>query len=576
MLQTTVRMRPSFRIAALGAAACAGLLSMGAATAVSSVPQVVAYPSAQTIPAAGALPRGGAARVDMSAAIGETEGAWVVARGADEVAVTLDAAAVKPLRASLAWGHFVRVTGKLVPDALLPWDGTARAAEQPNQPVYVRVSVPRDTAPGAYDASLSVTSGGDTTSIPLRVRVFGFQLPDAAAGGHTLLTSFHVSAQTYLRTAARLYGFGSQGERSAAHSALYRFLAEYFISPSSWGFGEPRTADGYTSNRKWWLDSAQNMRDVGKNSFAAMRVPVSSNRTAPANRIAGLDPSTPERWCSYLRSVRAFWEQQGWLTRSTPYLYASDEPDAAGQQLVARQSRALHDCWPGAKSLMTGNPSADNAFLADGTGGDDLDIWAVLTRRFYGSFTSPGAARNRQRELAASIGRVRKTASIWSYTYSGVPGTPGLGANEPLSNPRMLVLWNALEGLDGLLYGQGTTSYDSSGNPLESLSRNGEFVLLYPGAREPIPSARLEQLRDGMEDWAIFDAVRRRSGAGAVRTILGHAGLFSADRGGTKLACHLGCALQSATKYSWPRWSHDETTAGRIERARGAALRAAS
>jgi len=170
---------------------------------------------------------------------------------------------------------------------------------------------------------------------------------------------------------------------------------------------------------------------------------------------------------------------------------------------------------------------------------------------------------------------VRKTASVWSYTYSAVPGTPGLGANEPLSNPRLLVLWNALEGLDGLLYGQGTTTYTAGGNPFESLTSNGELVLLYPGRQEPVPSARLEQLRDGIEDWAIYDAVRRRAGAGAVRAILGGAGLFSADRRHTKLACNLGCELKGATKYSWPRWSHDGSTAARIEAARLAALRAA-
>jgi hypothetical protein len=261
-----------------------------------------------------------------------------------------------------------------------------------------------------------------------------------------------------------------------------------------------------------------------------------------------------------------------------PYLYAYDEPDLNGQRIVARQSKVLHQCWPGAKSLMTGNPEPDgsNAFLADGKGGDDLDIWAVLTRRFYGRFTSPAAPRNRERELAASIGRVRKTASVWSYTYSGVPGTPGLGAAEPLSNPRVLLLWNALEGLEGLLYGQGTTTYQATGSPLDSLTHDGEFVLLYPGRREPVPSARLEQLRDGVEDWAVLEAIRQRRGPGAVRAILGGAGLFSADRGGTKLACHLGCKLKSSTKYSWPLWSHDATTAGRIEKARLAALQAAS
>jgi hypothetical protein len=60
-----------------------------------------------------------------------------------------------------------------------------------------------------------------------------------------------------------------------------------------------------------------------------------------------------------------------------------------------------------------------------------------------------------------------------------------------------------------------------------------------------------------------------------VRALLGDAGLFSADRRGVRLACHLGCELRSATKFSWPLWSRDATTASRIERAHLAALRSA-
>ena len=227
----------------------------------------------------------------------------------------------------------------------------------------------------------------------------------------------------------------------------------------------------------------------GQITFAAMRVPVSSNRTSAANWIAGLSPAEPERWCAYLGAVRGFWQQQGWLSRSLPYLYAYDEPDVIGQRLVARQSKALHECWPGAKSLMTGNPGRHNSFLWDGKDGDDLDIWAVLTRRFYGRFTSPSGPRSRERELATSIGRVRKTASVWSYTYSGVTGTPSFGANEPLSNPRMLVLWNALEGLDGLLYGQGTTSYDAGGtrSTRSPATASSCSSTLARGSRSPAP-----------------------------------------------------------------------------------------
>jgi hypothetical protein len=571
-------MRPQ-RVISPAVLVAAGLaaVSLGVSVAVSASPPVVAYPSSQTIPATGGLPRGGSSGIALHAAVGERESAWLVVRGGGQVSVSVDRASLEPLQVSLAWGHFVRVGSRLVPDALPPWDGDARTAEQPNQPVWVRVTVPRGTAPGTYGTELTVTAGGQTARVPLTVRVFPVEVPAAASPG-MLLTSFHVSAPTYLSTVARLYGFSSQAERSAAHAGLYRFLADYYVSPSSWGFGEPRSPNGYQPHRKWWLDSAANMREAARHPFGAMRVPVSSNRTTPANRIAGLSPTNPEQWCGYLRSVRAFWEQNGWVSRSVPDLYAYDEPDMAGQRIVGRQSKVLHDCWPGAKSLMTGNPEPDgaNAFLYDRQGGDDLDIWAVLTRRFYGRFTSPAAPKRRDRELAASIGRVRKSASVWSYTYSGVAGTPGLGAQEPLSNPRMLLLWNALEGIEGLLYGQGTTTYPTSGSPLDELTRNGEFVLLYPGRREPVPSARLEMVRDGIEDWAVLDAVRRRSGAAAVRSILGGAGLFSATRAGTRLACHLGCELKSGTKYSWPHWSRDGSTPARIERARLAALRRAS
>jgi hypothetical protein len=549
-----------------------GMTASAATPTVTARGVVLSYPSARTVNGNG-LPDGGAREVRLATGRGEREGAWIVAKGGGPVQATVDAGSFGPLGIELAWAHFVQVGDSVVPDALLPWSGDARAAEKLAQPLYVRVVVPRTAAPGTYRATVSVTVAETTTQVPVNVRVFPFTQPERG-----LLTSFHVSPTTYLNTVARLYGLSSTSARRAANMALFRFLAQYGISPSSWGFGEPRSSSGYASSPKWWLDSATNMRDaVGAGPFPAMRIPISSNRTSSGHWIAGLSPSEPERWCGYLRAVRGFWAENGWLTHSVPLLYAQDEPSLSGQRLVARQSKTLHQCWPEARSLMTGTPSPTgaNRFLYDGRGGDDLDVWVVLSRRYYGQFTPPAEQRsgNRARELFSSIERIRKRAAIWSYTYDGVGGTPGLRADEPLSDPRMLLLWNALEGLQGLLYGQGVTSYDR-GNPLERVLRRGEFVLAYPGATGPIPSARLEQIRDGMEDWALFDAVRRAHGAARVRAILGQAGLFSTDARAVHLACRLGCELKSGTKYSWPHWSHDATTAARIERARLAAFRA--
>src|SRR5207302_6731953 len=99
-----------------------------------------------------------------------------------------------------------------------------------------------------------------------------------------------------------------------------------------------------------------------------------------------------------------------------------------------------------------------------------------------------------------------------------------------------------LEAIPGVLYSEGTTSY-GSGNPFQSIG-TGDYVLLYPGPNGPIPSARLEQIRDGIEDWEILNAVRLRRGSAVVRRILGSAGLFSADAKGVKVACTVGCDVK--------------------------------
>lgn len=205
----------------------------------------------------------------------------------------------------------------------------------------------------------------------------------------------------------------------------------------------------------------------------------------------------------------------------------------------------------------------------------------MLANRYYGKFTVPTATKagvDNSRLSQRAIDVVRKAgASVWTYNYSyaGNP-TPGYAVSEPLSNARMLELWAALEGIRGVLYGEGTTNYRTGSDPFVNVDRGGRFVLLYPAKDGPIPSARLLQIRDGIEDWAVYDIVRRKRGAPAVWSILGGAGLFSADAKGVHLGCTVGCKLKTATPFSWPAYPADATTPRRIEAAKLAALQAAS
>jgi hypothetical protein len=507
--------------------------------------------------------------MSLNAAIGEREGAWIVATDAHTVSATIDGSALGRLEARLYFGHFVSFGGRAVPDALLPWNGVSRPVERPNQPIYLQVLVPADAQPGAYAATVTVTADGKPTSIRVSVRVFGVRLPAPATAAGNLLTSFHAVPEAYVGKVDQLYHLGSNTARSASNARLFSFLAAYRISPAGWGFGEPRSRTGYSSSPKWWLDSAGNMVKESPGSFATLRIPISNQRASVRNRVAGVSPFELDSWCDYLRTVRGFWDGHGWLDGRLSYLYTLDEPGLEGMRLVAQQAGTAHRCWPGSSMLVTGNPTETNRFLWDGKGGDDADIWAVLSRRYYGQYGDPRG------KLAAIAGARRAGGAIWSVTYTGVGGTPGYSAAEPLSDPRMFLLWNALEGIQGTLYAQGMTSY-TAGNPLDAVAANGESVLIYPGADGPVASARLEQIRDGIEDWDVLDVVRRKRGAAAVRTILAQAGLFSATAGGVQLACTMGCELHGSTRFSWPQWSHNASTAQRIESAHLQALRAAS
>ena len=127
-----------------------------AAQASTAAATVGVYPSAQTITATGRLPAGGAKRIALNAPTdGHVDGVIVVA-GAKRVAVNLDRGTLGGLVVGFRFAHFVTFGSTKLPDALLPWDGAERATEQRNQPLWVQVSVPTGTAPGAYAGTLNV------------------------------------------------------------------------------------------------------------------------------------------------------------------------------------------------------------------------------------------------------------------------------------------------------------------------------------------------------------------------------------------------------------------------------------
>ena len=550
-------------------------LSAGSGAARATQATVGVYPSGTTFAATSAAPPDAAASVSLAMPIGGVDDATILVRGAQQVSIEAPTI-TSPLELNLLFAHYVSDDGQAEPDALMPWDGSQLSTEQPNQPLWLQITVPFGATPGPYSGSVLVVADGIRTPVPITVTVSAVTLPKPNQVAGSLLTAFNFSPQSYANKAASLYGVNPD----STLPGLFSFLASYRLSPNSWGYGNPNEASGYTSDGRWWLDkTGQMVAAAGQPSqFASMWIPISSNRWSKSTYVGGRSPFKPQTWCSYLKSVHTFWQKHGWLPGAYPYLWGMDEPGLSRFRVVQQQAKVTHSCFAGSHVIVTGMPTAQNRFLWNG-GSDDVDVWVVLASRYYGEYTNPSLSRrgisHATQELKLIDAARRQHKQIWTYTYDAAShSTPGFTATEPAADPRVFADWAAFEGITGLLYGQGTTTY-AKGNPLvENDKEKGSFVLLYPGKTGPIPSARLEVLREGIEDWEILNVVRQKHGAAAVRKLL--SGLFSTTPQGAKLGCTVGCQLTTSTPYSWPTWSHDASTPRTIAQMRAAALKAAS
>ena len=508
-------------------------------------PTLIAYAAARRV-APGALVSGGASRLVLVAPRGGfADGQIAVRRGGGSARWAPGSAPELAARTDFFLVAQTRVRGRLVPDPL----PRLVSSVAPPAVIFVRIST-TGLAARVYAGRIAVGA----ESIPVTLTVSAYALPPRSEGFRTL---FEIQPQTYYRA---VDGRGSLETAEAAGEPLFELLSEYRISPGNWGYGMPNPR-GYAGR------SEVTMRALARFGFNTLRLPLSNQRQV-GRFVGDVSPRDPSSWSPWLARVRPFWLANGYADRAVAWTL--DEPGPNMMALLSHQARVVHEAFPEAKILSTMTPGKSTRRLRDG-GSDDLDIWVILSRRFYGTFRAPRRHYRLVREIA------RRGKELWSFTYHGVAGSPGYDATEPLTNARVFFVWNALEGIKGTLYGDGLARYRGH-DPWRTLPDHGQSVFIYPGSvvdPTPVSSLRLEALRDGIQDANIFTAYAKRFGRGALVRLVAKAGLFKARDNRLLLACTSRCELRSSTKYAFPAWQRNERRAAEgLDRARLAALTA--
>jgi len=396
------------------------------------------------------------------------------------------------------------------PDPLLPRNTFALAPDT-TQPIWVTVRVPKTTSAGDYAGTVRLLSrGAAVAQIPFTVHVWGFELPDEA----------HVAAVYDLR-------LGSQWDRPGktrqqTYLEFCRFMAEHRLCPDA---VQPDPVIKY-ENGKVNADFTEFDR-VAQYYFDTLRLPHTYSPGCfygfgwghPVGTMFGEKPYDgdypydkvdraklrPEFKRAYQACLKVYWDHmkvKGWADRCK--LYLSDEPYPLTP--IRDQMKALCDmihevdpAIPVYASTLTYRPYWKGY----------LDIWGVL---------QAGQASQQDMAEIHSAGE-----RLW-YTTDGqlCSDTPYCAIERLLPHYCFRYGAEAYEfwGISWLTYDPyrfGWHSYiDQSMSPGEQIwirYPNGDGYLAYPGGPVghdgPVSSVRLEQAREGVEDYEYLYRLRQ-------------------------------------------------------------------
>jgi len=416
--------------------------------------------------------------VVMSAAANEFECAQIVITAGDErlsdVEVSVSALrrgrhSIRAAGVRLFLPHYVNCPAakREFPDPLPPLDAPFDVAASSTQPIWLEVFVPKGTAPGRYECTVTVAPGNAAAStVPVHLAVYPFELPDEV---HSV-TAFGLSIDSVFDK----HGLSQEERQGLAgrklHRAYYECLLDHKVSP----YYLPVDLES-----PW---AASYLNDPRLTSFV---IPFREDE-------------------GYLRGIAEYLRERGWLDKA--YFYVVDEPIGREQyDRIKEVADLLHRADPDLQLVAPfyRAPDWDDALTTFDVLTGYLDIWCPNIHYFDLNPLIYEQIKERQRALE----------DAWCYVCCG-PGAPYNNFFVQMDgfSHRLIFTQMWRLGVPGLLYWS-TTYWPRVDDPWESMmtvpdineSIYGDGSLLYPGVKVgidgPVASIRLKLIRDGIEDY---------------------------------------------------------------------------
>ena len=245
------------------------------------------------------------------------------------------------------------------PDPLPPLTKPINIAANTNQPLWVRIHVPKGTPAGIYTGTVSLTAENYKVDAPLHVEVYNFELPDQMTC---------VSAFGFMPSEA--FKYQKLTDPAQQREVLDKYLASFashHISPY-----DPAPFDAYTVTwpkskepgqlvptidwTAWDAAMTKAFEVYHFNSFKlsspGMGGGTFHSRVDP--EMLGFKEGTPEyqaAFTNYYKTVEKHLRERNWLDKA--YVYWFDEPDPKDYEFVMNGFRKLKEAAPDITRMLT-------------------------------------------------------------------------------------------------------------------------------------------------------------------------------------------------------------------------------
>jgi hypothetical protein len=410
------------------------------------------------------------------------------------------------------------------PDALVPFENAAQKNENKikageNQGLYVTARTRKTTPAGLYTGNLSLVLDGNVRDIPVNFTVWDFTVPDEV---HTQ-SAFNLFRPNLVS--------GELDTTLEIYEKYVDFFLDYRISTDFMPIEDGYDLDELLTQAKKYAADPR---------CSAYCLPYKA-MVRQVTLLDPIDPSVPIKWITDI-DHDLFRAQLEILAReSTPtlnllkkaYMYpyeATDEPQFSGAYDNVRYlSRKIREATiEVADELLSEDPnffSSRNMEVTDLTKlqylitVDSRDVINDYVPTFTPIFSNFYSAQSRQFFKDKQNNRYSSGTTWWYGCIDPYAPQPTYHLDDYLISSRILSWMQYDYGIQGNLY-WGTATYNLAGNsgvPLNAYAdpertnmagragTNGDGYLVYPGLDYgiygPVPSLRLQSIRDGLEDY---------------------------------------------------------------------------